>query len=126
MRENVDNANESESAETKLPVERDEVSIPLLALVGGLIAVVVVLVGVLLQAWFYAGKAELTAERTLAANDPQTPLGQALLDQQAQINSYRWINRQAGVRAIPIERAMGVVVREMAAQQDKAKEEGQP
>ncbi|MGD0900073.1 MAG: hypothetical protein ABR915_19740 [Thermoguttaceae bacterium] len=114
------------TAQQDLPVERDEVSIPMLALVGALIAVVVVLIAILLQAWFYAGKAELTAERTLPATDPQTPLGQALLEQQAQINSYRWLNREAGTRAIPIQRAMEVVVREMAVEQDSAKGGGQP
>jgi len=108
------------------PVERDEVSIPLLATVGALIVLVTILVAVLLQAWFYAGQADLAAERAVPASDPQTQLGQAMLDQQAQINSYRWLNHKAGTRAVPIQRAMELVARELAAQQGPGKDGGPP
>ena len=95
-------------------VERDEINAGLLGMVGAFIAVGVLLIIVLLQAWFYNWRGEITAAATLATNDPRTPLGQAILEQQQQINSYRWINREAHVRAIPIERAMELVVEEMA------------
>ena len=72
------------------------------------------------------GQADLAAERAVPASDPQTQLGQAMLDQQAQINSYRWLNHQAGTRAIPIERAMELVAREMAAEQERDKKGGKP
>ncbi|MGA2618193.1 MAG: hypothetical protein ABSF26_11320 [Thermoguttaceae bacterium] len=96
------------------PVERDEVDIGLLSVVGTFIATVVLLIAILLQAWFYDWRAELTEGRSRPATDPQTALGQALLEQQEQINHYHWINREAGTRAIPIQRAMELVVRELA------------
>jgi len=94
-------------------VEYDELNAGLLGMIGAFIAVVVLLIVVLLQAWFYNWRGEIAATTTLATNDPQTPLGRAILEQQQQINGYRWINREAHVRAIPIERAMEVVVQEM-------------
>jgi hypothetical protein len=115
-----------ETPQPSSPVERDEVSIPLLGLVGALIVVVTLLVAILLQAWFYAGKADLTLERSTPADAPQTALGQALLDQQAKINSYHWVNRPAQVRAIPIPRAMELVARELAAEQERGKGGGKP
>jgi hypothetical protein len=122
----MSNPQHTETPQPSPPVERDEVSIPLLGLVGALIVVVTLLVAILLQAWFYAGKADLAAEKAIPADDPQTALGQSLLDQQAQINSYRWINRQAQVRAIPIQRAMELVARELAAEQERGKKGGKP
>lgn len=99
--------------------EPDDVNVGLLGLVGLFIAVVLSLIVILLQAWFYDWKGDLAAGRTTAAYASQTTLSQALVEQQSQINSYRWINREAGVRAIPIERAMDVVTKELAAEQER-------
>ena len=57
----------------------------------------------------------MAATRTLPADEPQTPLGRRMLEQQEKINSYHWVNREAEVRAIPIDRAMELVAQEMAA-----------
>jgi hypothetical protein len=102
-------------------VEQDEIDVRVLGIVGVLIAVVVVLIAVLLQAWFYHGKGDLTAARTVPANSPGTSLGRALLEQREQINTYRWVNRDAQIPAVPIERAMELVVKEMAREQEQAK-----
>ncbi len=103
------------------PVERDEVDVGLLSVVGTFIATVVLLIGILLQAWFYDWRTELTEGRSLPATDPRTALGQARLEQQEQINHYHWINRKAGTRAIPIGRAMELVARQLAADQTPKK-----
>lgn len=95
-------------------VEPDDVSIPLLTLIGTTIAVSLLLIAILLQAWYYSGKAALTTSRALPADNPQMPLGRYRTEQQEQLGQYRWINREAKVVGIPIERAMELVAREMA------------
>lgn len=107
-------------------VEYDEINAGLLGIVGVFISVVVLLIVVLLQAWFYNWRGEVVATTTLAANDPQTPLGRAILEQQEQINSYRWINREAKERAIPIDRAMELVVEEITAAQNQSEQGEKP
>jgi hypothetical protein len=101
-------------------VEPDNIDVGLLAIVGAFIGVVVLLIVVLLQAWFYNWKAEITAARTLPGDAPQTPYGRALIEQQEQLNSYHWANRESKTRAIPIERAMELVVKEMSGEKEKA------
>ncbi len=101
-------------------VEPDEVNAGLLGVVGTFLAVVVVLIVVLLQAWFYNWRASIAQERTLPSDSPQTPLGRALVEQRETIGSYHWINREAKVRAIPVGRAMELVAQEMAAVQESA------
>jgi hypothetical protein len=100
--------------------EGDEINAGLLTVIGAFLAVTVFLIVVLLQAWFYNWKADAAASQTVATNDPDSLLGRALVEQQEQINSYHWIQREANVRAIPVERAMQLVTAEMAAQQAAA------
>jgi hypothetical protein len=99
---------------TEQSIEPDEVNTGMMVIVGAFIAVVFVLVVVLIQAWFYNLREDVAARRTLPATDPQTALGRALLEQEEQLNSYRWINRQAKIRAVPIEQAMKLVTAELA------------
>ena len=103
-------------------VEPDEVNVGLLAVVGTFSAVVVVLIVVLLQAWFYNWRGSMADAKVLPMNSPETPLGRALVEQQEKINSYHWVNREGQVRAIPIQRAMELVALEMAAAQRPAKQ----
>jgi hypothetical protein len=105
-------------------VEPDEVNVGLLAVVGTFAAVVVVLIVVLLQAWFYNWRGSMADAKTLPMNSPETPLGRALVEQQEKINSYHWVNREAHVRAIPIQRAMELEVQEMAAAQKSSEKPG--
>jgi len=107
-------------------VERDQVDAGLLGVIGVFIAVVLLLIVVMVQAWFYNWKRDVAATRTIPANDPRTQLGHALVEQQQQINSYHWINREALTRAIPIERAMELVAGEMAVEQSKSRQGGGP
>jgi hypothetical protein len=105
-------------------VEPDEVNVGLLAVVGTFAAVVVVLIVVLLQAWFYNWRGSTADATTLPMNSPETPLGRALVEQQEKLGSYHWINREANLRAIPIQRAMELVVQEMAAAQKSPEKSG--
>ena len=104
-------------------VEKDEVSAGVIGIIGVFAAVVLFLIVVLLQAWFYSWKSDLTAANTVRADDPDAPLGRMLVQQQAQINSYHWISREQGTRAIPVDRAMELVAQEMAASQPAAPRE---
>ena len=101
----------------------DNVNAGLIGMVGVFATVVFLLIVVLVQAWFYTWKAEFAAEKYRPADDPQSPLGLMLSEQQAQIGSYHWVDRKAGVRAIPVERAMTLVADEMAAAQKKSSSE---
>lgn len=102
-------------------VESDNANSTVVALVGALLAVGFLLAAVLLQAWFYTWKDEFASARTLPTNDPQTALGKMLLDNQSQLNSYHWVNREAQQRAIPIDRAMELVANELGGSAKKEK-----
>jgi hypothetical protein len=99
--------------------ESDEINSGLLTVIGVFLAVAVVLIVVLLQAWFYNWKEDLATARNLPSNDPQTLLGRVMVEHQEQLNGNHWINRDAKVLAIPIDRAMDLVAKEMAAEQAK-------
>jgi hypothetical protein len=93
----------------------DQVNAGLIAMIGLFAAVVLLLIVVLLQAWFYNWKEGLAAAQLVPVDDPQTPLGQMRIEQEEQIDSYHWVDRQKQVRAIPIGRAMALVAEELAA-----------
>ena len=57
------------------PIEPDEVNVGLLGVVGTFLAVVVVLIVVLLQAWFYNWRASIAQERTLPSDSPRDAAG---------------------------------------------------
>jgi hypothetical protein len=101
----------------------DEINAGLIAAIGLFAAVVFFLIFILLQAWFYSWKADVAVARTLLADDPRTPLGQMTIEQQQQLESYRWIDREKKLRAIPIQQAMEIVAREMSAAQKKSQSE---
>ena len=102
-------------------VERDDINVALLAIVGTLLAVAVVLAVLLLQTWFYGGKSTLTTLQAVPSTDPQTGLGRARLEQQDKISRYQWLNRETQQVAIPIERAMELVARELGDQAGPAR-----
>jgi hypothetical protein len=93
----------------------DEVNAGMVALVGLFAAVVFLLIVVLLQAWFYSWKGEIASARAAAGDPASSPLGLMVSEQEQQIDSYHWVNRERGIRAIPIERAMALVAEELAA-----------
>jgi hypothetical protein len=98
-------------------VQPDNVDVGLIALVGVFAAVVLVVILVLLEAWFYTWRQDLAAERNASPPAFESPLDQMLAEQQQQLDGYRWIDRKTNVRAIPIPRAMQLVAAEMAVAQ---------
>ncbi|MEW6337969.1 MAG: hypothetical protein AB1625_11290 [Acidobacteriota bacterium] len=83
---------------------------PATVVVGVLSAVLLFALVVMLQAVFYwAEKAENRRKVVAVAPEELAGLRAAQLEQ---LHSYRWVDQNAGVVAIPIERAMALVVAE--------------
>ncbi len=95
-------------------IEPDDVGVGLLTVLGALVAVVVVLIVVLLQAWFYNWKVELSARQPSAWPAEKLPATIAKTQLQ-QIESYGWADpKTKKARGIPISRAMELVAKELA------------
>lgn len=73
----------------------------LVVVVGALITLVLV---VALQALYYRTH-QRELERKVIGRPP-AQLRQALAEQERKLDGYRWIDREAGVVAIPVERAV--------------------
>lgn len=101
-------------------IEPDDIGVGLLAVLGALVAVVVLLIAVLLQAWFYDWKLDLQAQRSGPIDVQETPA--AIAQRQLQrIETYGWADRKTHARAIPIDRAMELVAKDLS---DPGKESG--
>jgi hypothetical protein len=90
--------------------ERDEPKAGLIAVIGvvGVIWLVAIVLGT--QALYYEADRAQTQEKIHAVVAAEH---QQLRDQQlADLNSYRWIDKERGVAGIPIDRAMELSVRE--------------
>ena len=96
-------------------IEPDDVGVGLLTVLGAFVAVVVLLIVVLLQVWFYNWKVELSARRTGPLDPQQTPA--AIAEKQLQrIETYGWADpKTKKERTIPIGRAMELVAADLAA-----------
>jgi hypothetical protein len=91
----------------------NDVNTPMIALVGFLGAVVTFALIVALQVLYYA--AANKQDEAKIVNVPTTESDSLLAEQEIKLTRYGWIDRQQGRVAIPIERAMELVVREQAA-----------
>ena len=92
-------------------VEPDDIGVGMLTVVGALCAVVLVLIVVLLQAWFYNWQDALEAKRLRPDRRPGHA-GDNRPGQLQRIEHYGWADEKKHVRAIPIQRAMELVVDE--------------
>ena len=90
--------------------EGGEPNTPLAALVGIVFAIVLFVVVVFLQAYFYQQRQAENARKVVAVA-PQE-LSQLVSQQLGELHGYRWVDEKAGVVAIPIGRAMELVVRD--------------
>jgi hypothetical protein len=88
----------------------DDVKTSKIALVGFLSTIIIVIIVFVLQVIYYHAVAVQFQEK-----DVETPLVEvqtATSTQQAKLLQYHWIDQAKGVVAIPIDRAMEIVVRE--------------
>ena len=81
--------------------------------VGVVGAILLVVCVVLLQAYFYRAEGNENRRKVVAVAPEE--LAQARAEQLGALNSYRWVDEKAGVVAVPVERAMELVVAERAA-----------
>jgi len=96
-------------------IEPDDIGVGMLTVLFAFVAVVVLLAVVLLQAWFYNWKVELTAQRLGPIKGQETPAAIAQ-EQLARIESYGWADRKTQARAIPIKQAIDLVAADLAGQ----------
>lgn len=86
----------------------DDIDIGMIVAVGVFSAIVVVVIVVGFQAYFYnLQEAELARK---AVEQPAWALRDLLLQQQMELNGYRWVDRDKGIVAIPIGLAMDLTV----------------
>ncbi len=90
--------------------EGGEPNTPLTALVGIVFAIVLFVVVVFLQAFFYQQQQAENARKVVAVAPEQ--LSQLRSQQLGELHGYRWVDEKAGIVAIPIGRAMELVVRD--------------
>jgi hypothetical protein len=81
-----------------------------IALVGVLGSIIVVILVVLLQVIYYHAVAVQFQEKDVDV--PLVELQRTVSAQQAKLLQYHWVDQGKGVVAIPIDRAMEIVVRE--------------
>lgn len=91
---------------------KDDLNVPLIIVVGALFVILTFVTIVLLQAYFFK---EQAAEYTRKAIETRSEeLASVQAEQLAELQGYRWIDRNKGVVGIPIERAMELVAAEAA------------
>ncbi len=108
-----DNKHESASAATAhgeetSHVEPDNIGVGMMTVLFGLCGVSLVLMVVLLQAWFYNWKVAVVAERPLLESAPVAIAAEQL----KRIENYGWADPKKQIRTIPISRAMELIVQE--------------
>ncbi len=99
-------------------VEKDELNTPAIVTMGIVGALGLFVAIVALQAWFAKLQRDEYQRRMVAPKSEE--LAGVIADQQEQLNTYRWIDREKGVVAVPIERAMELVTREQEAAREAA------
>jgi nitroreductase len=90
--------------------ERDAPDVAKIAIIGivGALILFVIIVG--LQALFYGMEREEVTRKQVAS--PPMTVTQLRAQHEEQLTTYRWIDQKAGIVAIPVDRAMKLVVAE--------------
>jgi hypothetical protein len=90
---------------------RNDVNTPVIAMVGFLSAILFFAIVVFLEVLFYRTEAQ---QRTVDNAVPAQELTTLVQNQQARMAEYRWVDQKKGQVAIPIHRAMELVVAELS------------
>ncbi len=91
----------------------EDVKTSAVALVGVLAAVLLLAIIILLQVVYYWTAARQVQRKEIDA--PQLALREVVAAQQAKLAEYHWVDQKQGIVALPIDRAMDLVVRDLAA-----------
>ena len=89
----------------------NDVNTPAIALVGFISALLLFAIIILLEVMFYRIEARDRYEKDFS--QPPAELTALVQQQQARLAEYRWVDEKKGVVAIPIDRAMELVVAEL-------------
>lgn len=100
----------------------DDVKTPTIALVGVVGAIALVAIVFILQVIYY--HVEAAQVKAKDVDQPVVELQKNIQAQQAKLVEYRWVDRAKGVVAIPIDRAMVLVVDEMGSTSHVQTEKG--
>ena len=92
----------------RTPKAKDDPDAPMTALIGAAGVFAVFLLVLALQAlFFYAQKKQAESKSYGYAFDQ---IRSAQAQQEAELNTYRWIDQSKGIVAVPIDRAMSLTV----------------
>jgi hypothetical protein len=91
----------------------DDLNTPLIAFVGLLGTVLTVILILVVQVLYYAATSR--GELRKIVNVPTTTSDSLLAEQEVKLTRYGWVSQENKQVAIPIERAMELVVRELSA-----------
>jgi hypothetical protein len=94
-------------------MQSDDVNVSMVAIIGVFAAMLLFLLIVMLQAWFYTWD---DRERT-AKSEPSVNLSMLRSQQLDQLKDYHWVNQANHVRGLPIERAMELETQRLAGEQ---------
>jgi len=98
------------AAENSSIAAKENLDTGLIITIGVLLVVLTFVLILLVQGWFYQAQTEEYVRKVVEPRAEE--LASAVAEQQDTLNSYRVLDQEAGTVAVPIERAMELVVRE--------------
>jgi hypothetical protein len=90
----------------------DDLNTPKIAVVGFISAIIVFALIILLQVMYYWAEAQQRLVKDV--DQPYLEYANLTADQQAKLAKYQWIDKDKQVVAIPIRRAMEIVVDDLS------------
>ena len=97
-----------------MPNFGDDLNTPKIAVVGFIAAIVVFAIIILMQVMFYWAQSQQHLVKDI--DQPYLEYADLTADQQAKLAKYQWIDEKQKIAAIPIKRAMEIVVHELSQQ----------
>lgn len=89
---------------------KEDLHLPLIFTIGALFVILLFVMILLLQAYFYqAARQEYQAKVVAPRNEA---LAADLTAQQEELNRYRWIDQEQGIVGIPVERAVELIIQD--------------
>ena len=98
-------------------VERDDLNVPVIAMVGVVSVIVTVAIVFAVQALYYNYANSETERKVVQA--PTVDADSRMAEQEAKLARYSWVDRAKGTVTIPIEQAMKLVIEDLRASGSK-------
>lgn len=89
---------------------RQDANVPLLAVIGAVSVLLILIIVIGVEAWFLSEQNAEIARKF--DNTPVTWLQELKTEQQAKLETTRWVDRGKGIVQIPIEEAMKLIVKD--------------